>query len=350
VPRVPPALSVLFLGDKGLHHPADRYAQIAPVLAGRGIEVEYTENVTDLNPTKLSRYDALLIYANTTRITQDQEKALLDYVAAGGGFVPLHCASFCFALPAGLKAKLFVAEPQVFKPITMTWDHLGRLFVAETLDYPNELQPKGKGRDRISIVEDTDGDGKADKVSLFADNLSIPTSLCYANGGLIVAQSPDMLFLKDTDGDGRADERKVLFTGFRTNDTHAGPSNLRYGLDNWIYAIIGYAGFSGKVGAERHTFRQGFFRFKSDGSELEFLRSTNDNSWGVGISEEGLLFGSTANGCPSVYMPIANRYDESVRGMAPSVLQNMADSTVSRTSRARSRRSSLPASRSATWP
>ena len=95
-------------------------------------------------------------------------------------------------------------------------------------------------------MEDTDGDGKADNVSLFADNLSIPTSLCYANGGLIVAQAPDMLFLKDTDGDGRADEGKVLFTGFRTNDTHAGPSNLRYGLDNWIYAIIGYAGFSGQ--------------------------------------------------------------------------------------------------------
>ena len=83
------------------------------------------------------------------------------------------------ALPAGFEAKLFVAEPQIYKPITMTWDHLGRLYVAETLDYPNEMQPKGKGRDRISIVEDTDGDGKADKVSLFADNLSIPTSLCY---------------------------------------------------------------------------------------------------------------------------------------------------------------------------
>ena len=188
------------------------------------------------------------------------------------------------------------------------------------------MQPKGKGRDQISIVEDTDGDGKADKVSLFADSLSIPTSLCYANGGLIVAQAPDMLFLMDTDGDGKADERKVLFTGFRTYDTHAGPSNLRYGLDNWIYAIIGYAGFSGEVGGERHNFRQGFFRFKPDGSKLEFLRSTNNNSWGVGISEEGLLFGSTANGCPSVYMPIANRYYESVRGMAPSVLQNMADS------------------------
>ncbi len=208
----------------------------------------------------------------------------------------------------------------------MTWDHLGRLYVAETLDYPNEMQPIGKGRDRISIVEDRDGDGKADKVSLFADNLSIPTSLCYVNGGLVVSQAPDMLFLKDTDGDGKADERKVLFTGFGTRDTHAGPSNLRYGLDNWIYAIIGYSGFDGEVGGERHNFRQGFFRFKPDGSKLEFLRSTNNNSWGVGISEEGLLFGSTANGCPSVYMPIPNRYYESVRGMSPAVLANIADS------------------------
>ena len=126
-----------------------------------------------------------------------------------------------------------------------------------------------------------------------------------------------MLFLRDTDGDGKADERKVLFTGFKTNDTHAGPSNLRYGLDNWIYAIIGYAGFTGEVGGERLNFRQGFFRFKPDGSKLEFLRSTNNNSWGVGISEEGLLFGSTANGCPSVYMPIPNRYYESVQGHGP---------------------------------
>ena len=199
----------------------------------------------------------------------------------------------------------------------MTWDHLGRLCVAETVDYPNEMQPKGKGRDRISIVEDIDDDGKADRVSLFADNLSIPTSLLYVAGGLLVTQAPDMLFLKDTDGDGKADVRKVLFTGFGTRDTHAGPSNLRYGLDNWIYAIVGYSGFNGEVGGERHNFRQGFFRFKPDGSKLEFLRSTNNNSWGVGFSEEGLLFGSTANGCPRVYMPIPNRYYESVRGMAP---------------------------------
>ena len=77
-PRGP--LAVLFLGDKGHHRPADRYAQIAPVLAGRGIEVTYTEKMSDLNPETLGKYDALLIYANTTRISKDQEKALLDYV------------------------------------------------------------------------------------------------------------------------------------------------------------------------------------------------------------------------------------------------------------------------------
>ncbi len=492
----PKTLSVLFYGDKGHHNPADRFAQIEPILAGRGIDVTYTEKLGDFNPETLRKYDALVVYANTDDIGKDQAKALVDYVEGGGGFVPLHCASFCFrnspeyvalvgaqflkhgtgefdtkivdpdhpitkglepfrtwdetyvhskhntkdrhvlqvredkdgsepwswtrtqgkgrvfytayghdartwgnpgfqdliergirwaankgdvydsrphvssglkaftyheadipnylpgkkwgtigepirkmqdpvdaaesvkhmALPPGFEAKLFVSEPMIGKPITMNWDHKGRLWIAETVDYPNEMQPKGKGRDRISIVEDTDGDGKADKTTVFADNLSIPTSLCFANGGVIVAQAPDMLFLKDTDGDDKADERTVLFTGFGTYDTHAGPSNLRYGLDNWIYAIIGYAGYSGNVGGERHNFRQGFFRFKPDGSKLEFLRNTNNNSWGVGISEEGLLFGSTANGCPSVYMPIPNRYYESVRGMSPTVLANIADS------------------------
>ena len=196
----------------------------------------------------------------------------------------------------------------------MNWDERGRLWIAETVDYPNELQPAGKGRDRILICEDTDGDGMADKFTVFADKLSIPTSLTFANGGVIVHAGAAHAVPQATDGDDKADERKVLFTGWGTGDTHAGPSNLRYGLDNWIYGIVGYSGFNGTVGGEKHQFRQGFYRFKPDGSKLEFLRSTNNNSWGVGFSEEGLLFGSTANGNPSVYMPIPNRYYEAVRG------------------------------------
>ncbi len=227
--------------------------------------------------------------------------------------------------PVGFELKLFVADEQLGgKPICLNWDERGRLWVAVTVDYPNDRQPAGQGRDKILICEDTDGDGRADKITVFADKLSIPTSLTFARGGVVVHQLPDTLFLKDTDGDGVADERTVLFTGWGTRDTHAGPSNLRYGLDNWLYGIVGYSGFNGTVGGERHRFLQGFYRFRPDGSALEFLRSTNNNSWGVGFSEEGVLFGSTANGNPSEYMPIPNRYYERVRGWSSTVLRGIA--------------------------
>src|SRR5262249_52040382 len=91
-----PKLRVLFLGDRGHHRPADRAAQLKPVLAGPGIDLTYTENIKELNRETLSHYDALLIYANTEAISPDQESALLGYVEDGGGFVPLHCASYCF--------------------------------------------------------------------------------------------------------------------------------------------------------------------------------------------------------------------------------------------------------------
>jgi hypothetical protein len=491
-----PILKVLFLGDRGHHRPADRAAQLIPVMAGRGIDVTYTEKMSDINPQTLAKYDALLIYANIDQIEPPEEQALLAYVAGGGGLVPLHCASYCFrnsaayvalvgaqfqrhgtgefdtttvdpdhpilkgfepfhtwdetyvhsqhnekdrlvlqtrternteepwtwvrthgkgrvfytayghdartwaepgfqalvergirwaaqkgdvfdsrmraktglkplayekaagelpnylpgknwgtlgeaisqmqkpispeesqkhlVMPPGFEAQLFAAEPEITKPVAMNWDHRGRLWIVETVDYPNSLQPEGEGHDRIKICEDTNGDGRADKFTIFADKLSIPTSLIHARGGVIIHQAPHTLFLKDTDGDDRADVREILFTGWNTSDTHAGPSNLRYGLDNWIWGIVGYSGFKGQVGGENLDFRTGFYRFKPDGSQLEFLRNTNNNSWGVGFSEEGIVFGSTANGNPSVYLPIPNRYYEAVRGWSSSVLGNTA--------------------------
>src|SRR5271156_4618530 len=91
-----PLIKVLFLGDQGHHRPADRAAQITPVLAGRGIDVTYTEKLADLNPQNLASYDAILVYANIDEIGTIDEKSLLDYVRGGGGFVPIHCASYCF--------------------------------------------------------------------------------------------------------------------------------------------------------------------------------------------------------------------------------------------------------------
>jgi len=505
-------MNVLFLGDNGHHQPRKRFVQLAPVLAERGVKLVYTDKVSDLNPKNLKAYDAVVLYANIGRINPDPEKALLDYVASGGGFVPLHCATYCFrnsekvvalmggqfkshgggtfrttivksehpvmkgfrgfeswdetyvhhlhnekdrtvlayrvdargrepwtwvrthgkgrvfytawghdqrtwgnagfqnlvergirwaagddpsivgdftsdqgfpvpemtakrkdvkpfeyvdaggkipnytpgkrwgtqgeafskmqkpiaaseslkhlVVPKGFHAELFASEPELGgKPICMAWDERGRLWVAETVDYPNQLQAEGKGRDRIRILEDTDGDGRADKFTVFAEKLSIPTSIVFHRGGVIVQDGTRTLYLKDTSGDDVADERTILFTGWSQGDTHGGVSNFQYGLDNWIWAMQGYNHSRPTVnGKPHHGFGQGFFRFCPSGKKMEFIRSTNNNCWGVGISEEGIVFGSTANHNPSVYMPIANRYYERVRGWTPSLrLGGIAD-------------------------
>ncbi|HEX8913416.1 MAG TPA: PVC-type heme-binding CxxCH protein, partial [Humisphaera sp.] len=489
-PVAGPRVKVLFLGDDGHHKPLERYRQVAGEMTRRGVDLTYTDDLKQITPSNLARFDALLLYANTTKAPPEVEKAILDYVAGGKGYAVIHCGSFCWlnsqpltelaggrfkrhgtgvfkethvakdspvlkglseiqswdesyvhemhnekdrqvlsvredkegkepytwtrthgkgrvfytawghdertwgnkdfadllergvrwsagdaflapkstlpafeygegrapnyvvsnewgktgteitkiqkpvpadvsvkhmVLPPRVEAKLFAGEPKIFKPIAMNWDERGRLFVAETVDYPNEMQQPGQGRDRISILEDTDGDGVADKYTVFADKLSIPTSLCFANGGVIVAQAPDILFLKDTDGDGVADVRKVLVTGWGTRDTHAGPSNLHYGLDNWVYGIVGYSGFNGEVDGKRLSFAQAVWRMRPDGTKLESLGSVTNNAWGVGISEEGNVFASTANGDPSFYLHIPNRAYESVRGLNVRRLPNIAD-------------------------
>lgn len=229
-------------------------------------------------------------------------------------------------VPQGFSFQLFAAEPDITKPICMAWDERGRLWIAETVDYPNELQPAGQGRDRIKICEDTDGDGRADKFTVFAEQLSIPTSLCFANGGLIVLESGHTLFLRDNDGDDKADERKVLFSGWGMGDTHATASNLRYDLDNWIWGTVGYSGFNGVVGGKSFRFGMGVYRFKPDGSALEFIRSTDNNTWGLGLSEDGTIFGSTANRDASWYMAIPNRFYEAVNGWSAARLETIADS------------------------
>lgn len=487
-------LKVLFLGDQGHHRPSERALQFIPVADRAGIDVTYTENLGYLSVESLRKFDVLLVYANIDNLDNDSAQAILDYVAGGGGYVPVHCASYCFrnqaklvelcgaqfqkhgtgdfgtkvdradhpitdglmsfvtwdetyehqlhnnrdrvvlqsredqgksepwtwvrthgkgrvfytayghdhrtwenpgfhallergirwaagadgvfdsiakpkplskdyefahddgmglpdyrhkpgaketineiqkplkptdaiervSVPRGFHVELFAAEPEIGKPLCTTWDEKGRLWIAETIDYPNDLKPRGKGRDRIKICEDTNGDGRADKFTVFAEGLSIPTGMVVVDGGLIVHQAPDTLKLNDRDGDDHCDSIDVLFSGWGTFDTHAGPSNLRYGHDNWLYTIVGYSGFRGVVGGQRHEFGQGIVRFKADGSKLEFVRSTNNNSWGLGFSEEGLLFGSTANGCPSVYAPIANRHYEQVKGWSSTVLDNIA--------------------------
>ncbi|MGD9856858.1 MAG: PVC-type heme-binding CxxCH protein, partial [Planctomycetaceae bacterium] len=513
-----PSLRLLFLGDNALHRPADRAAQLVPVLERRGIRVQYTDNPAVLAAETLAPFDGLILYANIASLTPEQESALLEYIAAGHGFIALHCATACFpssdkfvelvgaqfqkhgaevfrteiaetappildgyggfsswdetyvhhrhhndrtvleyrrqgmqaegndrepwtwvrthgtgrvfytawghdhrtwghpgfhnlvergirwacggdpraagdyserepftppemtaprtdvepfayvevgakipnyrpggkgvgafttmqqplptaesikhyVTPVGFEMQLFADETNLGgKPIAMTWDERGRLWVCETYDYPNELQPAGQGRDRIRICEDTNGDERADRFTVFAEQLSIPTAIAICRGGAIVQNGTETLYLKDTDGDDRADVRETLLTGWFLGDTHGGVSNFQYGHDNWIWAMQGYNNSTPTVnGKGFQTFRMGFFRFKLNDNDppqvtdVEFIRSTNNNTWGLGFSEEGIVFGSTANMHPSIYMPIANRYYERVKGFAPELLSSMAD-------------------------
>src|SRR5690606_14679184 len=212
-------------------------------------------------------------------------------------------------VPVDFEVQLFAAEPDITNPIAMAWDERGRLWIVESVDYPNTfVETDGAANDRIKICEDTDGDGKADKFTVFADSLNIPTSIVFANGGVIVSQAPHFVFMKDTDGDDVADVRENIITGWGKNDTHAGPSNLIYGFDNKIWGVLGYSGFNGTVDGRHLSFGQGVYRFRPDGTDFEYLASSSNNTWGLGLTEDNNVFISTANNTHSAWYSMPHKY------------------------------------------
>ena len=144
-------------------------------------------------------------------------------------------------------AEIFLKEPQVMSPVEMVWDEDGRLYVAEMLDYPDDPPPGKPARSRIRMLEDVDGDGKYEKATIFAEQVLEVSGLLPWKGGLFVTSAPDILWMKDDNGDGKADTKKVLYTGFPKVNPEARITNLRYGLDNWIYAANN--GNDGKITA-----------------------------------------------------------------------------------------------------
>jgi putative membrane-bound dehydrogenase-like protein len=140
-----------------------------------------------------------------------------------------------FRLSEDFRVTLFAAEPMVLDPVDMVFDEYGRAYVADMLDLPYD-PPAGKlARSRIVRLEDNDGDGRADKSTVFAENVLQVSGLLVWNGGLIVPSAPHIYFMKDTDGDGKADVREILFTGFYQGNPEAQITNPRLAIDNWIY-------------------------------------------------------------------------------------------------------------------
>lgn len=133
------------------------------------------------------------------------------------------------------EAELFAAEPDVMDPVDLAFDEYGRAYVAEMRDLPDDPPPGKPARGRIRLLEDTNGDGRADKATIFAENTLDASGMIAWNGGLIVPASPDILYFKDTNGDGKADVREVWLTGFFHGNPEAQISNPRLGVDGWIY-------------------------------------------------------------------------------------------------------------------
>jgi putative membrane-bound dehydrogenase-like protein len=121
---------------------------------------------------------------------------------------------------------------------------------------------------------------------------------------VVATDGRDIVYLRDENNDGRSDTRKVLATGLDIHDTHASTSHFLYGMDNWIYATVGYSGVNIEIDGKKTKFGSSVFRFRPDLSKLEHLQNTTNNTWGLGFTEEGDVIGSTANNNPSWILSI----------------------------------------------
>ncbi|MBI3854809.1 MAG: c-type cytochrome [Planctomycetes bacterium] len=176
------------------------------------------------------------------------------------GPIPPDEALKTFRVPPGFRVELVAAEPQVVSPVAMAFDEQGRLYVAEMRDYPNGT-PSGT----IRLLEDTDGDGRMDKSTLFAENVAFPSGLLCWDGGLFVTCAYEVLYLRDTDGDGKADDRKRIFGGFGRQNAQHVVNGLQFGIDNWIYGSNGLSG--GTINGL--SLNRSDFRFRPDTREIE---------------------------------------------------------------------------------
>jgi putative heme-binding domain-containing protein len=189
-------------------------------------------------------------------------------------------------VPPGFAVELVAAEPDIINPIAMTFDDRGRIWVTESLEYPRK-EP-GPGRDRVKVLEDTDADGRADKITVFAGCLNIPTGIAVGYGGAWVLNAPDLLWLKDTDGDGRADRCEVVVTGFGRADVHELPSTLTWGPDGWLYGLNGVFNPSRiSSGGGEYKFTCALWRVNPRTRAFQVVCEGTSNPYGLAWDPEG---------------------------------------------------------------
>ncbi|MEM8671279.1 MAG: PVC-type heme-binding CxxCH protein [Planctomycetota bacterium] len=207
-----------------------------------------------------------------------------------------------FHVHPDFEVRLFASEPQIAKPLNLAPDKNGRLWVTCTVEYPYPAEASESARDFVVVLEDTNEDGAADKVTRFADRLNIPMGVLPFGDGCICFSIPDLLYLRDTDGDGVCDKRERILGPFDTSrDTHGMINALRDGGDGWIYACHGFNNRSEVSGSDGHTVQMdsgNTFRFRSDGSRVERFTRGQVNPFGMTEDEWGYRYTADCHSKP----------------------------------------------------
>jgi len=205
----------------------------------------------------------------------------------------------------GFEVNLFAADPLLAKPIQMNWDAAGRLWVSCSEAYP-QIKPGQKANDKIVILEDTKGVGKADKVTVFADGLLIPTGVEPGDGGAYVADSTDILHLSDPDAKGKARKRRVILSGFGTEDTHHIIHTFRWGMDGMLYfnqSVYIHSHVETPYGPRRLN-AGGIWQLRPENMRLEVFARGWWNSWGHHFDRFGQSFATDGAGDGGIHFVV----------------------------------------------
>lgn len=212
-----------------------------------------------------------------------------------------------FVVPDGFEVNLFAADPMLAKPIQMNFDPQGRLWVASSEVYP-QIKPGETANDRVLVLEDADGDGKADKTTVFADGLLIPTGVAPGDGGAYVADSTDLVHFSDPDPKtGKARKKRIVLSGFGTEDTHHIIHTFRWGPDGGLYfnqSVYIHSHVETPHGVRRLN-AGGVWQFRPEAAKLEVFARGFWNPWGTQFDRWGQSFATDgANGeGPTILMP-----------------------------------------------
>ncbi len=206
-----------------------------------------------------------------------------------------------FKLPPGFEIQLFASEPNIDKPINMTFDAKGRMWVTQSFEYPFPNAPGEHGTDRLTILEDTDHDGIADKFTEVSDTLNIPVGILPVTDGFVNFSVPNIYKFTNTNGDSKSANKKVLIGPFGFQDTHGMVSNFIRGYDGWVHACHGFTNFSKIAGADGDSITLvsgNTFRFRLDGSRVEQMTFGQVNPFGLAYDENGYIYSTDSHSSP----------------------------------------------------